>query len=578
VSETSAHLRTSSRLLVFGGVFVAALGFLLLLGPTAPFTKELGACESSAVRDVLSGHAILPYFEPGSIVQVPPFSWWCAAFAVHFIGWREVGLRLPEILAAAFTCTLMFAWLAEIAGFGSAAWAAVCILLCHFFIDAARQPRMDAMFAMFITAIVIALERALAASGRRRAALSILCAALMSFGTLTKGPLALVFPGLIIAVFFLLRGRLHELLRPGVIATFFAATAGSFVWYFAAYRVGGEQFLEWQVYGVLFHRFMSSEIFGHSYCRHPFYYFAPHIFAGFLPWSLYFPALAIWLWKRRGAMAPHISFLLCWFLVIFGFFSAASGKCLVYILPAFPPLAGLLGCFIAETNAAEIDSSVSRWFSAGSAAIGIGAIFVTLAAIGIVWSGFPTRTLGLHRSDQAFLDLFIAAARSLRPGFLLWQTLWPAAAILIVYGVFRRRTSLQLAGVTLLSAAGVLFWFGTITAMRADQESLKSFASEIDRIVPQGARVSEFGWPDCDLTFYLSRPLGRVADVQFPNSSSDGSSAFLVITEEQLRTLSSQQRSCLRPIAKSDVTDSHGHRVLMSLIPANSPISRGTPP
>jgi len=38
-------------------IFAAAMAFLFALAPTAPFTKELGVCESGAVRDIATSVA-----------------------------------------------------------------------------------------------------------------------------------------------------------------------------------------------------------------------------------------------------------------------------------------------------------------------------------------------------------------------------------------------------------------------------------------------------------------------------------------------------------------------------------------
>src|SRR5487761_2413654 len=92
--------------------FAAAFAFLLVLAPTAPFTHELGVCESGAVRDVLAGNIVLPHFLPGPMVHVPPLYWWTAALGVHALGWTEMALRLPSILASALTCALVYWWAA----------------------------------------------------------------------------------------------------------------------------------------------------------------------------------------------------------------------------------------------------------------------------------------------------------------------------------------------------------------------------------------------------------------------------------------------------------------------------------
>src|SRR5580704_15538537 len=89
-------------------VFVASIGFLFALAPSAPFTRELGVCESGAVRDVLAGNIILPYFIPGPMVHVPPLYWWTAALCVRAFGWNELALRLPSMMAAALTCAALF--------------------------------------------------------------------------------------------------------------------------------------------------------------------------------------------------------------------------------------------------------------------------------------------------------------------------------------------------------------------------------------------------------------------------------------------------------------------------------------
>jgi 4-amino-4-deoxy-L-arabinose transferase-like glycosyltransferase len=142
-------------------VFGAAFTFLSALAPTAPFTRELGVCESGAVRDVLAGNIILPHFIPGPMVHVPPLYWWTAALCVHIFGWTELALRMPSMITAAMTCAIVYGWAAVAINRRTAFWSVVSLLLCHFYLDAARQPRMDSMLALFVTAATVAFERAL---------------------------------------------------------------------------------------------------------------------------------------------------------------------------------------------------------------------------------------------------------------------------------------------------------------------------------------------------------------------------------------------------------------------------------
>src|SRR5271154_5023759 len=123
--------------------FAVSLTFLLALSPQAPFTKELGVCESGAVREVLSGNIILPHYNPGSPVQVPPMFWWAAALAVHWWGWNEISLRAPSIVATALTGAILYAWMASALNRRAALWSVPALLSSTYVADAARQPRMD---------------------------------------------------------------------------------------------------------------------------------------------------------------------------------------------------------------------------------------------------------------------------------------------------------------------------------------------------------------------------------------------------------------------------------------------------
>ena len=165
------------------GIFIAASIILFALGPTAPFSKELGVCESGAVRDVLAGNLILPRFIPGPIVHVPPLYWWVTAVCVRLIGWSELAFRIPALVPAALTCATVYAWTAARLGRAAALCGAVALLLCHFFIDAARQPRMDSMLAMFVTAAAVSLEAGLSSSRR-----SFLVAAALAIGMAFAAP------------------------------------------------------------------------------------------------------------------------------------------------------------------------------------------------------------------------------------------------------------------------------------------------------------------------------------------------------------------------------------------------------
>ena len=572
-------------------MFAASFAFLLALAPSAPFTRELGVCESGAVRDVLAGNLILPRFIPGPMVHVPPLYWWAAALGVRAFGWTELALRMPSMVAAALTCAIVFAWAAIAINRRAAFWAAASLVLGHFFLDAARQPRMDSMLALFVTVAAVSFERALrppvgpgdAASASidfrsRRLGLAI-AALMMGLGILTKGILGILLPGLVAGLYLVVRRRLRDIFRADLVVTFFVALAIGLSWYFAAYQVGGQKFLQWQLAMNLWSRFIPAEAGGAGYCAHPFWYFTPHTIAGFIPWSVYLPALAVYAWPRRGRCMPEATvFTLCWFAAIFVFFSASHGKCLVYILPAFPPLAVLTGITIdaaasalseshdgAQPHRDPRDRALTIAFAIATAAVASAAIVIALAATAALVLGLPTPLpIRLHPTDRRFLEIFSAMASRRAPALLGWVAAFIAGGVTALVGL-RRGAQLQAAGVLIVAAAGSFFWFAVMNPALADRETLRDFAREAARMVPAGGEVAHLGLSDCDLNFYSPRPMTPI----FRMRCDEGASApiFVVARKVDFEAVSAANRACYKPILESRPIDSYGPRLLLERTP-----------
>ncbi len=542
-------------------VFAIGVGFLLALSPNAPFTKELGVCESGAVRDVLAGTVVLPHYAPGMMVQAPPMYWWAAALAVRLLGWNEFALRLPSLLATAATGAVLYAWLAASMTRRAAMWSAAILLSSQYVADAARQPRMDAILMMFLAAAMVCLERAVA-QDLRRWVLVAGAGLAMGAAILTKGPLGAILPGIALAVFFAVRGQPSMLLNLKLLAAFALAIAVGATWYGAALHVGGSAFFRFQIVHGLLSRFMGAAAGTIGECQNPFYYYVPRLVSGFLPWSLFYPALAVLMWRDRARMPPPVAFAMCWFAAVLGFFTISAGKCLVYILPLFPALAALVGAFLAAAGTAPRDRDLPyRLFDWASILIGMGvmAILVGLAAIFLSGSAAAIGT-HLHRSDRRFLDLLAAAASRGSPAIALWVTCWIAGALIVLSWTVRGRAVGQSVGIALISVVGTLFWYGYLNPALANEVTLKPFASIVDSNVSPGVQISYLGPLDCDLAFYSKHPISSRNSFECTEGSA---AAYFLLWQDRLAVLGPQQRGCLAPVAQSAPVDSHGARVLM---------------
>jgi 4-amino-4-deoxy-L-arabinose transferase-like glycosyltransferase len=593
-------------------VFAAASAFLLALAPSAPFTRELGVCESGAVRDVLAGNIILPRFIPGPMVHVPPLYWWTAALGVHAFGWSEIALRMPSMVAAALTCAIVFMWASIALNRRLAWWSASSLLLNHFFLDAARQPRMDSMLALFVTAAAMAFERALRASGdnsstpmavrsstdesfapidprSQRIALT-LAAVMIGAGILTKGILGILLPGLVVGLYLVVRRRFRDLFRVDLIVTFVVGLMIGLSWYFAAYQIGGQKFLQWQLAMNLWSRFIPAEAGGAGYCAHPFWYFTPQTITGFIPWSVYLLAVAIHVWPRRGRKLPDASvFTLCWFAAIFVFFSTSHGKCLVYILPAFPPLAVLTGIAIdaaatREPHGIAMSGSASRGqeppsreaqdrafmalFAVATGVVAAAAIAIALAAVAAIIFGVPPGLLPrLHPTDRRFVEIFSSLAARRASVLLALIAACISGGVMAMIGLRQRYAQLQASSVLIVAAAGSWFWFAVMNPALEERETLREFAHEVARTVPIGNAVAHLGLSDCDLNFYSPEPLTPIYHLRCDG----GAAAFNYIVARKIDFDASPvtNRACFKPILESPSVDSQGPRVLFERVPTH---------
>ncbi len=83
--------------------------------------------------------------------------------------------------------------------------------------------------------------------------------------------------------------------------------------------------------------------------RGPFYYHFVVVLIGLFPWSVFLGPTIVNAYRAiraRGKDLPSYVFVVCWIGVFFGFWSTCSTKLPHYVLPAYPALAILTGCFL----------------------------------------------------------------------------------------------------------------------------------------------------------------------------------------------------------------------------------------
>src|SRR4029079_13524356 len=168
----------------------------------------------------------------------------------------------------------------------------------------------------------------------------------IGLATLAKGPLGVVLPGITVLLFLYLTRELDFLKRMHLAKGAVIIASVAISWYVLAWWFGGWEFFRRQVLDENVFRFFDSETGGPSR-DHAFYYYAPTLFAGMFPWSLFFPLVGYFLYRSR-LREQKLRYVVVWFVGGFVFFSLASGKRGNYLLPLYPALAMLLGVWWQE--------------------------------------------------------------------------------------------------------------------------------------------------------------------------------------------------------------------------------------
>ena len=233
---------------------------------------------------------------------------------------------------------------------------------------------------------------------------------LLGLATLAKGPVGAALPVLTVIVFLTLQRDLGFLQQFPVISggVVFLLLAGS--WYGLALVQGGHEFFATQIMKENVLRFVSSNAAGAGH-EHPFYYFVLNLFLGMAPWSFFLPPLAVFLYQRRGVWQEQgLTYLIVWIATVFFFYSAASGKRTVYILPLYPALALLLGYWWQELRRGAVHlPGALLWLLRGGGYLGFCTIVLALAIVlGQLFGYDPLGIIRplLHSKDQSNLPFF----------------------------------------------------------------------------------------------------------------------------------------------------------------------------
>ena len=498
-----------------------------------------------------NGSWILPLRAGVDIPSKPPMFHWIAALTSLASGsLSEFTTRFPSALLGTLGVLLTYLAAARLWGRSAGIAAAVVLATSSEWWRAATSARVDMTLTFFMLCTFLFFYFLYKSGGGLPGSLAL--ALLAGLATLAKGPVGAALPGLA-ALLFLWRKRdlaFVKRLRLPLAIPFGAVVAGS--WYLLALQQGGEKFFLRQIV----HEIVMTPLGGAGH-NHNVFYYIPALVFGMAPWSLFFPALGIFLWQQRRRLAEEeLLYPLVWFATILVILSLALGKRTVYILPLYPAVALLFGAW--WTNLAAGKFLSVRWAKAGAL---VAAALLSLVSIIFIAQAFGWNPMGfaqsfVRRGDREGLALISAAMDRNRPAISLYSALTVVAVFFLVRGVKKNAWSQTLAALAVIMAG--FFWL-------AQNVFHPALAAAYD-FKPFMARAEEKVPPEAPLVFYggASKASAFYVRIYFPNFQQRPGKLtppfYMMISESQWKPL--QGRTGLAELDASEAIGIDGRQRL----------------
>lgn len=451
-----------------------------------------------AVSMLDSGNWILPHVYADEIAYKPPFAHWLMAAASYPGGQvTEFTSRLPSAVAFTVMIGFILVFFGKRFKFQEAFIATLLLITSFEMHRAAMTTRVDMVLTSLMVIGFIQLyrwEEKLELKG-----LPVAIPILLGCAVLTKGPVGVILPLFVFGVYLLMLRKYSGLtIFKSLLYVFVSSLFLPALWYAAAWRQGGERFLDlvWAENFGRFFRLPTPDIdydLGHEKGA---IYNLYTLLTGFIPWTLFFifslfgtkiivpylsvKAIAKKVWHGILSLEKPQLFSLTAIVCILFFYTLPSSKRSVYLLPAYPFIALFLAKYALYIT--EYRTRVTRVFAAFISAVScLALLIVLLTATGLV---HPVRMLEAYTQNvQVLAQADILANAWQHPSWLtvfIWLIV--LAALCTVYYQMRKKINIKILYATIgLVFTLNLFIDGVIMKNLREGVSCKEFALRIKK-------------------------------------------------------------------------------------------------
>ncbi len=490
-------------------------------------------------------------------LEKAPLPYWLVVISYRLFGVNEFSTRLPMALSVLLLGVLGFVWGRRAFGERAGIYSALFVYTAAGIFLFTRILIPDVLLSVMIAASLYFFLTALESRSSWRWYAGYAC---MALGVLTKGLIALAFPGGAAFIYLALTGewrRWREFRLASGTALFLVIAAP---WHILAGLrntggQGGHGFFWFYFVNEHFLRFLGKR-YPRDYNKLPWaLYWSLHL-VWLFPWSMYLPAAIRTIIdvrkNHRGDFTARTR-LLCWILagLILVFFAISTNQ-EYYTFPAYLPLLMLVADGMARCEWSDCQRGVRQgWLRVSSGILAVVGVSVAIVLVTLLWESRQLpfepdigNVLAKHNMDtdtlstSHMLDLSYESFAALRlPAALAALTLLVAPLLSFLLRVRRRHYASTWAAalgmaVFLVAAHIALGRFGPYLSSRDLAQKIAAQERPGDRVMIYGDQA--FG---SSLLFYLQRPVelveGRTTSMWFGSTFPDAPKIYLTAADLQ---------------------------------------------
>lgn len=323
---TGVLLGRSERAVLVLMLIAASVLFLAGLGGSSLWDQD-EAKYTQVAREILqTGDPITLHVNGSPWFVHPPLYMWLQAATGWAFGFSEFTARVWSALFGVVGLLVTYLLGRMLFGTRTAVLGTIVLMTMFQYFAQSRLAIFDVALVAFMLLASDALLRSLRESSPR---LAVWAFAWAGLGTLTKGPIALLLPGLVAAAFLWLRRDRVRWQVPWFRAIAAYALLGT-PWYLVEWIRHGWPFVRTVIGYYTVTRFLGV-VEGQA---GPWWYYAPVFGIGAFPWTAFLVAMIFYHARRTRDDGSLIVLLWCGITVVF--YSVAGTKLPNYVLPAYP--------------------------------------------------------------------------------------------------------------------------------------------------------------------------------------------------------------------------------------------------